>query len=217
MRSIAIAALAVLAACQREEPKAPPAASAPAAPASTQPAETPKAIIAEGWRTDVAAYPLLGQTIPKFTAKLNAGGEVTQEALRNHWTILAFWGLWSDDSLADARYMRALVSAVDQDPDLEFLSIHIPPALGKGDVAFGAFRSLDQWFKDQGGTWPTAIDTDGSISDRFQITGAPIYLLVGPDLTIEGWRTDLSSTPDNGIKSVVRGVAAIKKQIAAPE
>lgn len=216
MKSVAsaLAVLVLAAACQREEPK--PVAPAPtAAPAQT--AETPTAKTNEGWETDAAAYPLLGQTAPKFSAKLNGGGEVSEAQLRNHWTILAFWGLWSDDSIADGRYIQALVSAANADPDLDFLSIHIPPALGKGEQALGAFKSLDEWFKAQGGKWPTAIDETGKIADDFRITNAPVYLLVGPDLTIEGWRSALSATPDDGIKSVIRGVAAIKKQIAAPQ
>ena len=45
----------------------------------------------------------------------------------------------------------------------------------------------------------------------------PAYILVGPDLTIEGYRGALSATPDDGIKSVIRGVAEIRKQVAAPE
>src|SRR5262245_2502502 len=139
--AFALTGLAALAACQREPAPAQPAAAEPAREPPSATAPTPPATVVEGWRTDEAAYPLLGKTIPNFTANLNGGGTVSQDALRNRWTVLCFWGLWSDDSLADARYIKALVSAIDQDPDLDFLSIHIPPALGKGDVALGAFRS----------------------------------------------------------------------------
>lgn len=217
MRSIALAALAVLAACQpQERADATNEAPQPTGPVSRFAEPTPPVFV-EGWRTDQPAYPLLNGRVPAFTLPLNGGGEVNSESFRNRWTVLCFFGLWSDDSLADARYIKALSTAIDQDPDLDFLAIHIPPALGKGDVALGAFRSLDDWFKSQGGGWPTAMDQTGEVSDRFQITGAPIYLLVGPDLTIEGWRTSLASTPEDGIKSVIRGVAAIRKQIAAPQ
>jgi hypothetical protein len=40
---------------------------------------------------------------------------------------------------------------------------------------------------------------------------------VGPDLNIEAYRGPLSATPDDGIKSVIRGVAEVRKQIAAPQ
>jgi hypothetical protein len=160
---------------------------------------------------------LLGQTAPAFTAALNDGGEVTHEDLRGRWTILAFWGLWSDDSLADARYIAALVSAAGQDPELNVLTVHTPPGPGRGAEALGAFLSLDTWFADQGPPWPTAMDADGGIAVAYRVTEAPLYLLVGPDLTIEGWRGDLSATPEDGIKSVIRGVAEIRREIAAPE
>lgn len=201
-----------LSACQREQ------ADAPLTPAVANDAPTPPASASiEGWRTEEGSFPLLGQTAPAFTAPLNEGGEVTQEALRGRWTILAFWGLWSDDSLADARYIAALVSAAGQDPDLDVLTIHTPPGPGRGAEALGAFLSLDTWFADQGPPWATAMDSDGAIAAAYGVTDAPVYLLVGPDLTIEGWREDLSATPDDGIKSVIRGVADIRKEIAAPE
>jgi hypothetical protein len=49
------------------------------------------------------------------------------------------------------------------------------------------------------------------------VTSAPVYLLIGPDLTIEGYRGQLASTPDDGIKSVIKGYAEIRKQIASPD
>lgn len=205
--------LAAVAACQRPaDPPTVPAAATPAAPVASQPSVPPPA-----WLTDRTSYPLLSMTAPDFSADLSGGGHVTQEALKGHWTILAFWGLWSDDSIADAKYMRALVSAAAADPDLDFLSIHIPPGPGRGAEALGSFLSLDGWLKDQGGGWPTALDPDGAIAQAFKVASAPVYLLIGPDLTIEGYRTELASTPDEGIKAVIKGYAKIRKQIAAPD
>jgi hypothetical protein len=168
------------------------------------------------WLTDRASYPLTTMTAPNFSADLVGGGHVTQEALKDHWTILAFWGLWSDDSIADAKYVRALVSAAEADPDLDFLSIHIPPGPGRDAEALGAFLSLESWFKDNGGGWPTALDTNGAIAQAFKVGSAPVYLLIGPDLTIEGYRTELASAPDQGIKEVIKGYSEIRKQIASP-
>jgi hypothetical protein len=168
------------------------------------------------WQTDEASYPQIGKTAPAFSTTID-GAPVTQDVLRDRWTILAFWGLWSDDSIADARYMQALNSAAAADPDLEFLTIHIPPGPDRAEDPLGGFPSLKTWFDDQGGAWPTAIDEDGSIARAFGVNSPPVYLLIGPDLTIEGYRTELSATPDDGIKAVIRGVAEIRKQIAAPQ
>lgn len=210
---LTLAASLSLSACEREPAAVtattPPAAEAPAAPVT---ADAP----APAWRIDKAAYPLIATTAPNFSADLNGGGSITQDNLKGHWTILAFWGLWSDDSLADAKYIRALVSAASQDPDLDVLTIHMPPGPGRASEALGTFLSLDSWFKDQGGSWPTAMDTDGKIAEAFKITSAPTYLLIGPDLTIEGYRNDLNATPDDGIKSVIKGYAEIRKHVLAP-
>ena len=210
MRSIrlALSAAALLAgsACER----APAPAAPPAAALSPAPAPSP------AWLTDRSAYPLIGMTAPAFSADLSGGGKVSQAALKGHWTILAFWGLWSDDSIADAKYIRALVSAAAADPDLDFLSIHTPPGPGRGAEALGSFRSLESWFASQGGRWPTGLDLDGKIATAFRLSSAPVYLLIGPDLTIEAYRTQLASTPDDGIKPVIKGYTEIRKQIAAP-
>lgn len=208
-----LAALLAAAACQRQ-PSVPATTPAPTARAAPTPA--PDATPAPAWQTDKSAYLLLSTTAPNFSADLNGGGSVTQENLKGHWTILAFWGLWSDDSLADAKYIRALVSAASQDPDLDILTIHTPPGPGRASEALGSFLSLDSWFKDQGGSWPTAMDRDGKIAEAFKITSAPVYLLIGPDLTIEGYRTDLNAAPDEGIKSVIKGYAEIRKHTLAP-
>jgi hypothetical protein len=174
----------------------------------------PDASNVPGWHTDKTAYARMGTTAPAFKAKALDGKEVSQASLRDHWTILAFWGLWSDDSKADAKYIRALNSAADQDPNLDFLSVNIPQ-IG-ATAAPTDPGSVEAWLAHEGGPWPTLIDTDGKVAEAFRVEEAPFYLLVGPDLTIEAYRGDLSETPDEGIKSVIRGVAQIKKQISDP-
>jgi AhpC/TSA family len=216
MRFLLLAGLLALGACGRESAIQPSAPSVkPAVPPANAPVLTASDV--EGWQTNPVAYARLGSTAPNFKVKKLGGGDVTQDSLRGRWTILAFWGLWSDDSLADAKYIHALNSAADQDPDLDFLSVHIPPGPGRAAESFGSFKSIEAWFAtQQGASWPTLIDADGKMAEAFRIEEAPVYLLVGPDLTIEGFRGELSETPDDGIKSVIRGVAQIKKQIADP-
>lgn len=58
---------------------------------------------------------------------------------------------------------------------------------------------------------------DATVAETFAIDRTPAYLLIGPDLTIEAYRGALSATPEDGIKPVIRGVAEIKRQIAAPQ
>ncbi len=220
MRSALLACL-LLAACGGEGQGGAPAAEAvldAPAPAAPPPPPAPSLSPApvEGWISDARTYALIGKPVPDFSATLPDGGTLTGEMLRGRWTILGFWGLWSADSLADVRYMTALASAVGQDPDLDFIGIHTPPVPVSSGPAFGVYDSLVQGLADQGGVWTTAIDADGSTAAAFQTAEPPIYLLIGPDLTIEAWRGDLNDTPEDGIKSVIFGVAEIRKQISAP-
>ncbi len=210
MRIAAVAAILVLAACQREPAQeSSKAASLPASPAAD--AGPPPALIGEiapveGWETGRSAHPLLGATLPEFAAKRVGGGEATQNDLRNHWTILGFWNGSGEGVKEEMRYIGALNSAANQDPDLDFMSIYLP-----GDGSF----DLQKWGSGAE-AWPT-VTGDAALVDTFGIVSTPAYLLVGPDLTIEAYRGALTKTPGEGIKSVIRGVAEIKKQIAAPE
>ncbi len=148
------------------------------------------------------------------------GGALTLGDLRGEWTILAFWGLWSEDSIADVRYMQALRSATGQDPDLDFLAIHTPPPRSEtsalSEAPYGAYLSLAQGLDDQGAPFPTAEDANGDIARALGLTSAPTYLLIGPDLAIEAERGAVAADSTDGIKPMIRGVAEIKRQISLP-
>jgi hypothetical protein len=203
----------LVASCAPRPPEAatPDATAAPAAVIAPAPAE-PETV--GGWRIDRAAFTGIGEAAAAFRAPIHGGGEIGSEELRGRWTILAFWGLWSEDSLADFPYIRALSSAADQDPDLDFLALHIPPALGQTEGALGAYLSIDQGLSERGGGWKTALDSDGSIAAAFGVARAPTYLLIGPDLRIEAFHGELNESPEDGIKPLIRGVAELKKRTA---
>jgi len=178
-----------------------PTAPAPAA-AAVPPTEHTQTFVSkarasiEGWETDLTAYASIGSTLPAFALKQADGTELTQENLRDRWTILGFVGGNDAAAMTEHNYIAALNSAADQDPDLDFLAI--------------------QTAANAAAPWPTVYDGAG-IAAALHVDPTPAYMLVGPDLTIEGYRGALASTPDNGIKSVIRGVAEIRKQVAAPE
>lgn len=197
MRGLAIALLMSLGACgQPPEQEAASLVSPVEQPATPRPSP---ARSVDAWQTDITAYPLNGATLPAFTAKQDNGVELTQDNLRNRWTILGFQQ--ATDDTREAVYITALNTAVDQDPDLDFLSVVGGPAAASGHSP---------------APWPH-IDDPGGLTAALQIAKTPAYLLVGPDLTIEGYREALAETPDDGIKSTIRGVAQIRKQVAAPE
>jgi hypothetical protein len=211
MRRLALAAsLLALAACQREATPQSAGAKADAGPETTAAPspQVPPAPVSnvEGWETGKTSYPMLGSTLPDFSVKRVGGGDVTQRNLRGRWTILGFWTGSGDGAKEEMTYIGALNSAADQDPDLDLLTIYLD--------AGGGF-DLKKWAAGAD-AWPTATG-DAAIADAFGIPAPPAYLLVGPDLTIEAYRGALSKTPADGVKPVLRGVAEIKKQIAAPE
>lgn len=133
--------------------------------------------------------------------------------LRGQWTIVTFWGLWSEDSIADLRFMKALDRAIDQDPDLNFAAIHVPQPGNEVEAPYGAYLSLQQGLADQGAPFPTAEDKNGTASSTLGVTSTPTYLLIGPDLAIEARRGAIASDETDGIKAMLQGVAEIKKQI----
>lgn len=206
--AILVAALA-LGACQKEAEVPPPATpqQMPVVGSTNPVTNAPRAEV-EGWQTDPAAYAMLGSTIPAFSLDRVGGGKVTQDNLRNRWTILGFWNATVAGIENESNFIQALNSAADQDPDLDFLTVYLKLDAAETDVA--------KWLANNGGAWPTLIDKGGA-NTLFSIQQTPAYLLIGPDLTIEGYRGALAATPDDGIKSVIRGVAEIRKQIAAPQ
>jgi hypothetical protein len=154
----------------------------------------------DGWEIDMTAYSKVGTLLPAYVVKQPNGTDATPETLRGHWTIL---GVWPDvGATADeANFAAALSSAADQDPDLEVLIVQ-PGHEGAAPATQPQY--------------PVLID-DGTISKALAAPALPAYLLIGPDLTIEGYRGALTATPDNGIKSVIQGVSEVRKQIAAPQ
>lgn len=162
------------------------------------------------------SHALLGKQIPAFSAKLSSGGQITQADLKGRWTIINFWGLFCHDSLNDAAYANALKTALEQDPDVGYLSFHTAPQDYKTSTnktkIFGKWGSVDAFFKDKGySEYPVALDPDATIRDAFKIIWTPTYLIVGPDLTVEAFRTDLSLDNPNGIKDVVRQIHEVRK------
>lgn len=201
MRTILLAAsaaalLASLSACGQ-----PPAETAQTPAAATPATVAPPANSAavDGWEIDMTAYSKIGSALPAYSLKQADGSTATPESLRGHWTIL---GVWPDTGATpdEANFAAALSSAADQDPDLDVLIVQ--------QKHEGAAPTTPP-------QWPVLTD-DGTVAKTIAAPALPAYLLIGPDLTIEGYRGALTATPDDGIKSVIKGVAEIRKQVAAP-
>lgn len=204
--AIGAAALVALGGCE----KAPQTAQAPAAEtaAPVEPATPSQAEAAvstasvEGW--DGSGTIRLGKPLPEFEFEKIGGGKIEASSLRGRWTVLALWSASDAASLADEDYIRAVVSAADADPDLDFLSVHF-----KTDTAADPAKAF------KGKPWPTLL-ADEKALQSFGVSTLPVYLLVGPDLVVEASRGALAKTPD-GIKPMFRGIAEVRKQVSSPE
>jgi hypothetical protein len=192
-----------MAGCEAKTAEAPPAPAAQAAAPPAAETETAANASVEGW--DGSGTSKMGKELPEFELDKIGGGKVEAQELRGHWTVLALWSASDAASLADVPYIRSIVSAAEQDPDLDFLSIHI-----KTDALADPVRAFD------GNRWPTLMADDKAMQS-FGVSTLPVYLLVGPDLVIEASRGALAKTPENGIKGMFRGIAEVKKQVSSPE
>lgn len=183
-------------------------------------AETARPLSADGVVRDEKrrpySYELLGQKVPAFSAELHDGGAVTEDIFRGKWTIIDVWGIWCGDCRRDAPLVRSLNRLAAADPDIEFLSLHTPPSRARAAEAYGQFGSIDAYFKAEGGSYPTIVDKDASLREILKIVWTPTYLLVGPDLTIQAFRTDLSVGDETGLTDVIEQARAVRSGVSAP-
>lgn len=156
------------------------------------------------------SYALLGRKLPAFTAQLVGGEPVTEDVFRGKWTIVDVWGIWCGDCRRDAPLVRTLSDLAAADPFIDFISLHTPPNRKRAEEAYGAYGSVEAYFEKEGGGYPTILDKDASLREAFQIVWTPTYLLVGPDLTVEAFRTDLSVGDAAGLASVIDRARAIR-------
>ncbi len=211
---VAIAALALLGACNGSGDNEVSGPESPATAFMTQNAQT-----APGQATsDILprddygrpfGYDLLGQPLPEFSGPLAGGGQFHSASISN-WTLIDVWGIWCGDCMADAPYVAALSRAIAQDPGLDFISIHTPPNAARADEAYGRYGSVEAYFADKGYRYPTVLDSDASLRDKLQIAWTPSYILVSPEGTIEGFRTDLSAAGDMPVKQLLIDIAAVR-------
>lgn len=157
------------------------------------------------------AYEYLGQQLPPFSGTMVAGPLFSTQELENQWTVIDVWGLWCGDCMADAPYVAALASAIAQDPDLTFLSIHTPPSAQRAGEAFGRYGSVEAYFEEKGYSYPTLLDPDASIRGNLAIEWTPTYLLIAPDLTVQGFRSELAAAEGEPVKDFLKDIASVKQ------
>ncbi|MEO1029480.1 MAG: TlpA disulfide reductase family protein [Pseudomonadota bacterium] len=145
-------------------------------------------------------HPLLGQSFPEFEAQFSDGREFSSTSLDGQWTVMTIWGVWCHDSRNDAENIAAVAEHFGAEADFNYVSLHVPPSRERLDRRFRKYGSVDGYFEERGLKWPVVLDETADIREAVQISWTPTYLVIGPDRTVLGYRTDLS---------VVEGEAAI--------
>lgn len=161
-------------------------------------------------------YEGLGQPLPSFTGPLVSEASFSSSQLEGRWTVIQVWGIWCHDSRNDAPYASALARAIAQDPDLDFMSIHTPQNTDKTRQALRGYSSVSAWFDEKGWSYPTLVDEDASIRELLRIRWTPTYLVIAPDLTVQGFRTNLSDAGDMAVKDFVKDIARTRRNWRAP-
>jgi len=158
-------------------------------------------------------YALLGEKLPHITGTMMDGTAFDSENL-DKWTVIDVWGIWCGDCMADAPYVAALSTAIDQDPDLEFLSIHTPASAARTTPAemYKKYGSLDAYFAEKGYSYPVLVDTDASIREALKIAWTPSYLLVSPEGVVKGYRSEFSAAKGEPIKDFMKDIARVKAE-----
>jgi thiol-disulfide isomerase/thioredoxin len=141
---------------------------------------------------------------------LSAGGTLTEADLKGKWTIIDFWGIWCPDCMVDAPYVAALHAAVQQDPSLRLISVHV-------DKRTGRWPDVQAYVTEKQVGYPVLLDPDRELYKKFQLAWVPTYLVVDPQGVVRGFRTDLSQErdPEGGVKAFLKAIAAMKAQPAA--
>lgn len=160
-------------------------------------------------------YEGLGEPLPAFSGALASDASFSSSQLEGRWTVIQVWGIWCHDSRNDAPYASALARAIAQDPDLDFMTIHTPQNADKTLQALRSYDSVSAWFDEKGWSYPTLIDKDASIRERLRIRWTPTYLVVAPDLTVQGFRTNLIDAGDMAVKDFIKDIAETKRAWSA--
>lgn len=163
-------------------------------------------------------YALLGQKLPHLTGTMMDGTPFDSDTLHN-WTVIDVWGIWCGDCMKDAPYVAALATAIDQDPGLDFLSIHVPASAARTtpEEMFKRYGSLDAYFAEKGYSYPVLVDTDTSLKDALKISWTPSYILVSPDGVVKGYRSEFSAAQGEPIKDFMKDIARVKAEAKAAD
>lgn len=161
-------------------------------------------------------YEGLGEALPAFTGERTDGTSFSTAVLEGRWTVIEVWGIWCHDSRNDAPFAAELSRSLAGNPNVDFMSIHTPYTASSADKALRGYESVSAWFDEKGWSFPTVVDTDASIREALRIRWTPTYLVIAPDLTVQGFRTGLADAGDTAVVDFVHAIDQTRREWSAP-
>jgi len=155
-------------------------------------------------------HSLIGQTLPSFSGSRVNGQVFESAALEGRWTIVVAWGVWCHDSRNDMDDIASLSDRVAVTKGLDFVSVHVPQSAEHLDRMYRDYGSVRGFFESHGVSFPTVIDETGSLRQTLQIAWTPTYLVICPDLTVRGFRTDLTKSGDGALDTFLTRVEGLR-------
>lgn len=158
-----------LAACAQSGPK-----QAETTPAETQTADAQKAETAEN--DDPAA--------PDFTLTDQFGKEHRLSDYKGKVVLLNFWATWCKycvQEMPDLQKLHEKYSA-QEDPQLVLLAVAAPGQGGEQDA-----EGIKAYLETNGYTYPTLMDTDGSVFKTYGASALPTTFVIGRDGSVIGY------------------------------
>jgi cytochrome c biogenesis protein CcmG/thiol:disulfide interchange protein DsbE len=128
---------------------------------------------------ETARTPLLGQPAPDSIGELADGSTFDLARRKGSWVVLNFFD-------------PTCVPCVNEHPELvKFDDAQAELGDDRAElytvVYAGENEDVQEFFDDNGGTWPVVFDSDGSISAAFAVNQVPETWIVDPDGVIR-WR-----------------------------
>ncbi|KAF0180470.1 MAG: alkyl hydroperoxide reductase/thiol specific antioxidant/Mal allergen [Alphaproteobacteria bacterium] len=150
-------------------------------------------------------HPLIGRRAPDFTLLRDDGVALSRASLAGRWSVIAFLGAWCGDCRRDAPHLAALARAVEPDPALDLVAVHV-------DARFGDHASPRAYLAAHDISVPVALDADRAVYTAFGVSWLPSYLVIDPDGVVRGFRIDLSTETagEGGVKRFIQDIAALR-------
>lgn len=203
----AAAAFLALSACASADVRAPLVTPAMAVPGGAK--DTKGDGILRDANGRPVSHPFLGQKIAAFSGPKADGGAYDGASMAGRWTVLVAWGLWCHDSRNDMDNISAVAAFAEGRPDVDFISVHVPYSTDELDSLYRGHGSVAAFFEAEGISFPTVLDETAELRAKLWVQWTPTYLLIGPDLTVEGFRTDISVSGEGALDAFLAEISVL--------